>query len=257
MASGNTVHGRRVNISLGVDLLGDLGWRLVGSGRKQTTLEQTTSDVTRSLCLLGRARRHLADLRAAEQSRSHGRKLKLLLDLLDDLGVGFEDSLLSDKGRVRGVCHLDNSRLDLLDGAAAVTKGDGDGLAGVVGGSLVFDILSGSSEAVAGVGVGSSANIKDVSRQSSRLVVGRRWGVLLGGRGRNILAHTLRGESIGQGALDRRFLLLGRGSRLDRRLGGLAVALVEMSTSGSLLGGGLLGRHLVACADRRKSRRVF
>lgn len=180
MASSNTVHGGRINLVLGVDLVRDLGWRLISSGRQQATLEQATRDVTRSLCLLSRLGRHFANLRAAEESRSHGRRLKLLLDLLDDLGVGLKDSLLADEGRVGGVCHLDDSRLDLLDGAAAVTEGDGDGLSRVASRSLVFSILGGGSEAVARVGVGSSANIHDVSRQSGRLVVGRRWGVFSG-----------------------------------------------------------------------------
>ena len=127
---GDTVHRRRVNLILGLDLIGNLGRRLVGSRREQTTLKKTAGNVTRGLGLLSRLGGNLlADLRAVEEVAVHRRRLELLVDLLDELRVGLEGGLLANEGRVGLVGHLDDTRLDFLDWAALVTESDGDCLA--------------------------------------------------------------------------------------------------------------------------------
>lgn len=119
---GDTVHRRRIDLSLGLDLLSNLGRRLVSGSGKQTTLKQTASNVTWGLGLLSRLRRDfLVKLGAVEESAVHRPRLELLLNLLHDLRVGLKGGLLTHEGRVGLVCHLDNTRLNLLDRTALIT----------------------------------------------------------------------------------------------------------------------------------------
>jgi hypothetical protein len=253
MSSSNTVHRGRVNhLLLGLELLRGLGRRLVSSGRQQTTLKKTAGDVAGSDSLLDRlGRLLLTEVRAVEESVVHGGRLEFLLDLLDVLGVSLEDGLLADEGRVGWVGHLHDARIDLLNRAAFVAEGNGNGFAGLDRSGL---LLGGGRKAIGGVGVGGSTNVDNVGGHTE-LVVSRRGSILLGQRGRNLLA--LRSKNIRKGALEREVLLLGRSGGLDRRLRRLAVALVGKSASSGLLGRGWLSRHPVASAGRMKSGRVF
>jgi hypothetical protein len=133
VASSNTVHRGRVNhLLLRLDLVRGLRRRLVSSGRQQTALKKTAGDVAGGYSLLDRlGRLLLAEVRAVEESVVHGGRLEFLLDLLDVLGVSLEDGLLADEGRVRRVCHLDDTRLDFLNRAAFVAEGNSDGLTGL------------------------------------------------------------------------------------------------------------------------------
>jgi hypothetical protein len=230
VTSGNTVQGGRVDLSLGPDLRGDLGKGLVGGGREQTTFQETASDVTRSLSSLGGHGTLLSDMRTVEESVIHRGRVELLLDLLNQLGVSLESGLLADEGRVRGVCQLNDARLNLLQGATLVAEGNCDNLARLVR-------RDSGGETIGRVSTGGSANVDNGGGHSQVLgLVGSRGrGILLGERRRDVLA--LRGEGVGDSALERKILLLGRNSGLDGRLSRLADALVGSSASNSLLGG--------------------
>jgi hypothetical protein len=189
-------------------------------------------------------------MRTVEESVIHRGRVELLLDLLNQLGVSLESGLLADEGRVRGVCQLNDARLNLLQGATLVAEGNCDNLARLVR-------RDSGGETIGRVSTGGSANVDNGGGHSQVLgLVGSRGrGILLGERRRDVLA--LRGEGVGDSALERKILLLGRNSGLDGRLSRLADALVGSSASNSLLGGRWLSRHLVAMAEWRNSGRVF